>query len=84
MNRCAELMQRSTSNDAETALEVIAEALTLSSFSEKLLEMKANALFVVCGSFCDTEKFYFKTLESIRILVCFFFELLFHLAAPEV
>lgn len=57
MNRCAELMQRSTSNDAETALEVIAEALTLSSFSEKLLEMKANALFLVCGSFCDTEKF---------------------------
>ncbi|XP_075658269.1 uncharacterized protein LOC142628143 [Castanea sativa] len=47
MNRCAELMQRSTSNDAETALEVIAEALTLSSFSEKLLEMKANALFVL-------------------------------------
>lgn len=47
MNRCAELMQRSTSNDAETALEVIAEALTLSSFSERLLEMKANALFVL-------------------------------------
>ncbi len=73
LNHCAELLQRSTSNDAETALEVIAEGLMISSHSEKLLEMKADALFVVCGSFCDTEKLYFKKLKSIRILLFVFF-----------
>lgn len=47
MNRSAELLQRKTSSDVESALEFIAEALTISPCSEKLLEMKAEALFLM-------------------------------------
>ena len=48
MHQSAELLQRRTFDDAESALEVIAEALQISLYSEKLLEMKAEALFIVC------------------------------------
>lgn len=51
MNRSAEILQKKTSSDVENALEFIAEALTISPCSEKLLEMKAEALFLVCASF---------------------------------
>ncbi|KAF5447736.1 hypothetical protein F2P56_033263 [Juglans regia] len=49
MNCSAEILTRtrSTANDAETALEVIAEALMISPYSEKLLEMKTEALFML-------------------------------------
>ncbi|GLT82142.1 hypothetical protein SLE2022_005520 [Rubroshorea leprosula] len=42
-----ELLQRRTSDDAESALELIAEALQISLYSEKLFEMKAKALFML-------------------------------------
>lgn len=61
MNQSAELVHRRTSIDAESALSVISEALRISSHSEKLLEVKAEALFLVCASllyFCD-KYFYF-------------------------
>lgn len=51
MNLSAELLQRKTSNDAENVLELIAEALIISPCSEKLLEMKAETLFMVYASF---------------------------------
>ncbi|XWS71203.1 hypothetical protein CRYUN_Cryun03dG0118700 [Craigia yunnanensis] len=47
MHQSAELLQRRTSDDAESALEVIAEALQISLYSEKLLEMKAEALCIL-------------------------------------
>ncbi|KAK8543377.1 hypothetical protein V6N13_136111 [Hibiscus sabdariffa] len=47
MHRSAELLQRRTSDDAESALELIAEALKISLYSEKLHEMKAEALFIL-------------------------------------
>ncbi|KAK3205214.1 hypothetical protein Dsin_019260 [Dipteronia sinensis] len=47
MLRSAEFLQNKKSNDAENALEVIDEALLISSYSEKLLEMKAEALFML-------------------------------------
>ncbi|GMI84146.1 tetratricopeptide repeat 16, DNA J protein C31 [Hibiscus trionum] len=47
MHRSAELLQRRTSDDAESARELIAEALKISLYSEKLLEMKAKALFIL-------------------------------------
>ncbi|XAR60345.1 hypothetical protein NMG60_11033675 [Bertholletia excelsa] len=47
IKQSAELLQRRTSIDAETALAVIAEALSTSSYCEKLLEMKADALFML-------------------------------------
>lgn len=50
MNHSAEMLQRKTSSDVFSALEFIAEALTISPCSEKLLEMKAEALFLVCAS----------------------------------
>lgn len=54
MKQSAELLRRRTSSDAESALGVIAQALTISSYCEKLLEMKADALltvraFISCG-----------------------------------
>lgn len=50
MDHSAELLQRKTAGDVERALELIAEALKISPFSEKLLEMKAESLFLVCAS----------------------------------
>lgn len=50
MNRSAKLLEQRTSSDVETALGIIDEALIISSFSEKLLEMKAEALFMVCAA----------------------------------
>jgi len=50
INHSEELMQRRTAVDAEKALEHINEALAISSYFEKLLEMKAEALFMVCIS----------------------------------
>ncbi|XVF04775.1 hypothetical protein REPUB_Repub05bG0114300 [Reevesia pubescens] len=47
MHRSTELLLRRTSGDAESALELIAEALQISLYSEKLLEMKAEALFIL-------------------------------------
>lgn len=51
MKCSSELLLKKTSNDMESALGVIAEALKISPYSEKLLEMKAEALFLVCGFF---------------------------------
>ncbi|KAK2641208.1 hypothetical protein Ddye_022971 [Dipteronia dyeriana] len=47
MQRSAQFLQNKKSNDANNALEVIDEALLISSYSEKLLEMKAEALFML-------------------------------------
>ncbi|KAK9273943.1 hypothetical protein L1049_018755 [Liquidambar formosana] len=47
MSQSAELLGHRTSNGAESALIVIAEALSISPHSEKLLEMKAEALFML-------------------------------------
>lgn len=45
--QCVELLQRRTQSDAELALGVVCEALTISTYSEKLLELKADALFML-------------------------------------
>ncbi|XP_057955662.1 uncharacterized protein LOC131149321 isoform X2 [Malania oleifera] len=47
MIHSAELLQRRTPNDVESALTVICDALSISLYSEKLLEMKAEALFLL-------------------------------------
>ncbi|OMO54363.1 Tetratricopeptide TPR-1 [Corchorus olitorius] len=43
-NRSAELLEQKSTNAASSALDTIAEALSISSYSEKLLQMKAEAL----------------------------------------
>ncbi|BAU00669.1 hypothetical protein LR48_Vigan442s011600 [Vigna angularis] len=48
INHSEELLQRRTADDAEKALEHINEALAITSYSEKLLEKKAEALFMLC------------------------------------
>lgn len=48
MKQSAELLERRTINNAECALAVLTDALMISSYSEKLLEMKADALLMVC------------------------------------
>lgn len=62
----ADLLQQGTAVYAEHALARIEEALTISSFSEKLQEMKANVLFMLRRYdevilFCD------KTMDSAKI-----------------
>uniref|UniRef100_A0A7N0ZUR9 J domain-containing protein n=1 Tax=Kalanchoe fedtschenkoi TaxID=63787 RepID=A0A7N0ZUR9_KALFE len=47
MSRSFESSQRGTCNDAEDALRSADEALTISLYSEKLLEIKAEALFML-------------------------------------
>lgn len=48
LQHSAKLLERKTSYDAGCALELLLEASTISPFSEKLLEMKATSLFLVC------------------------------------
>lgn len=48
MKQSAELLQQRTNDAAVTALEKIDEGLSISLYSEKLLELKAEALFMVC------------------------------------
>ncbi|XP_052185716.1 uncharacterized protein LOC127797154 isoform X2 [Diospyros lotus] len=47
MKQSTGLLQRGISCDAESALGVIIEALTISSYSEKLLQMKGDALLML-------------------------------------
>ncbi|XP_021621833.1 uncharacterized protein LOC110621866 isoform X2 [Manihot esculenta] len=47
MNRSAKLFEQQTSDAALSALDVIAEALSISPYSEQLLEMKAESMFML-------------------------------------
>lgn len=48
-NRSMKLLDQRNTDAALTALELISEALSVSSCSETLLEMKAEALCLVCA-----------------------------------
>ncbi|XP_020275832.1 uncharacterized protein LOC109850267 [Asparagus officinalis] len=61
----AELLLRRTSNNAAKALNVIAEALSLSPYSEHLLEMKAEALLMM-RNYDEVIKLYGKTLDLVE------------------
>ncbi|MBA0690674.1 hypothetical protein Goari_008336, partial [Gossypium aridum] len=63
IHQSAVLLQSKTSEDAETALEVIAEALQMSSYSEELLEMKAEALLIM-GKYEDAIQLCELTFDS--------------------
>ena len=60
MQRSAQFLQNKKSNDADNALEVIDEALLISSYSEKLLEMKAEAMCLVCSLLHTTANLLFS------------------------
>ncbi|XP_011090144.1 uncharacterized protein LOC105170911 [Sesamum indicum] len=47
MKQAAELLERRTSSDIDIAISVISDGLTISSYSEKLLQMKVNALLML-------------------------------------
>jgi hypothetical protein len=47
MNNAAELLKDGTSVAAGAALELLTKALSISLYSEKLLQMKAEALYLV-------------------------------------
>lgn len=49
-NRSTELLEQRTFDAALSALEIIDESLSISLYSEKLLEMKAEALYMVCDN----------------------------------
>ncbi|GMI81599.1 tetratricopeptide repeat 16, DNA J protein C31 [Hibiscus trionum] len=63
MHQSALLLQSKTSDDAETALEVIAEALQISVYSDQLLEMKAEALLIL-GKYEDVIQLCDQTFDS--------------------
>ena len=48
-NQSAELLQQRTSDAASKALRIIMDGLSISSHSEKLLELKGEALCMVCS-----------------------------------
>jgi len=70
MQHSAELLKRGAPNDAESALQVIAEGLLISSCSEKLLEMKAESLFMVCVSFTEPLNFTLSEPHPISLFLC--------------
>ncbi|KAL0390783.1 UNVERIFIED_CONTAM: Ubiquitin carboxyl-terminal hydrolase 24 [Sesamum calycinum] len=47
MKQAAELLERRTSSDIDIAITVISDGLTISSYSEKLLQMKVNAFLML-------------------------------------
>ncbi|XP_077252404.1 uncharacterized protein LOC143891699 isoform X2 [Tasmannia lanceolata] len=47
MDQSAELLRQRTSDDAMKALQIITEALSISPYSEKLVEMKADTLLIL-------------------------------------
>lgn len=47
INQSTELLQKKTCESVTSALEVITEALSISCYSEKLLALKGEALFMV-------------------------------------
>lgn len=57
MNRLADLLRWRASTDVESDLEIIVDALTISPYSEKLLELKAEALFMV-------SEFFFRSIAN--------------------
>lgn len=48
MHQCATLLQEGTDDAASRALESIEEALSISRYSERLLQMKGEAMYIVC------------------------------------
>lgn len=70
MQHAALLLKRGAPNDAESALQVIAEGLLISSYSEKLLEMKAESLFMVCVSFTEPLNFTLSEPHPISLFLC--------------
>ncbi|RZB79100.1 DnaJ-like subfamily C member 7 isoform B [Glycine soja] len=69
INHSAQLLQRRTASDAERALEHINKALIISSYSEKLLEMKAEALLMLCR-YEEVIQLCGKTLDSAEKNAC--------------
>ncbi|KAJ8756236.1 hypothetical protein K2173_025048 [Erythroxylum novogranatense] len=47
LDRCVEFLEQKTSDAALNGLDIIAEALSISPYSEKLLEMKAEFMFML-------------------------------------
>ncbi|KAL5719857.1 hypothetical protein ACHQM5_012590 [Ranunculus cassubicifolius] len=47
LDRCDELLGRRTSSDAEIALQIVNKALLISPYSEKFVQMKAEALLML-------------------------------------
>lgn len=60
MSRSAELMQLRTSDAANSALKELVDALSISCYSEQLLEMKGEALLLVCATSCLVQFSYFN------------------------
>lgn len=68
------LLEEKSSNATSSALDAISEALSISSRSEKLLEMKAEALYMVCAlSTYDSTWFLFPFSRRFSLFVELFF-----------
>lgn len=69
MDHATKLLEQQTSDAGNSALEVIAEALTVSPYSERLLGIKAKSMFMVWIILMhDYFKFYLNVIIIIIIL----------------
>ncbi|XP_021833271.1 uncharacterized protein LOC110773081 [Prunus avium] len=92
-NRSAKLLDQRTTDAALTALEIISEALSVSLYSETLLEMKAEALCLLrryeeAVQLCEQSLFFaernFAPLNNVRLWRWFFIsKSYFHLGRLE-
>lgn len=72
MKLAAELLGRRTSSDTDCAATVISEGLSISSYSEKLLKMKVDALLMVCINI-KSLIYVFSGIQSVIIYLAFFY-----------
>lgn len=72
MKLAAELLGRRTSSDIDCAVTVISEGLSISSYSEKLLKMKVDALLMVCINI-KSLIYVFSGIQSVIIYLAFFY-----------
>ena len=71
INYAAELLKERTSDAAATALELVSKALSISLYSEKLLQMKAEALCLVSSIpiICSTHLYAFLLIFVVVFLL---------------
>lgn len=71
IERCTDLLQRRASEDVECALRLINGALQISACSEKLLQMKADSLFMVSAIIKHKGLAIVNPLGHLSIVTCF-------------
>lgn len=78
MNKCAELLRQRTSSAAISALEIISSVLPMSPYSENFLEMKGEALLMVC--FLQLTRIFNYSISFNQLMNSYFLKLWFYIS----